>query len=54
MAKKKAVESKSKTVDFSKYIRWFWMLFGGGFLIVILLFLFASWGFLGEMPDHTR
>jgi penicillin-binding protein 1A len=54
MAKKKATPSQSKALDFSKYIRWFWMTFSGGVLAVILLFLLASWGFLGEMPDHTR
>ncbi|WP_308991834.1 transglycosylase domain-containing protein [Mariniflexile litorale] len=41
------------TQDFLKYIRWFWMLFAGGILFVILIFLFASWGLFGEMPDHT-
>jgi penicillin-binding protein 1A len=54
MAKKKTTKSKTETVDFSKYIRWFWMLFTAGILAVVLLFLFASWGFLGEMPDHTK
>lgn len=54
MGKKKATPSKGETLDFSKYIRWFWMTFAGGILAVILLFLLASWGFLGEMPDHTR
>ena len=54
MAKKKATQSKSEALDFSKYIRWFWMLFSGGILAILLLFLFASWGFLGEMPDHTQ
>tara|TARA_R110002049_G_scaffold21057_1_gene77522 strand:+ start:13173 stop:15506 length:2334 start_codon:yes stop_codon:yes gene_type:complete len=39
--------------NFSKYIRWFWMLFLGGFLAVILMFLLASWGVFGELPDHT-
>lgn len=52
MAKKKT--TKAETIDFSKYIRWFWMLFSGGVLAVVLLFLFASWGLLGEMPDHTK
>ncbi|MBP0902808.1 penicillin-binding protein 1A [Mariniflexile gromovii] len=42
-----------ETQDFSKYIRWFWMLFLGGILFAILIFLFASWGLFGEMPDHT-
>ncbi|WP_179009532.1 penicillin-binding protein 1A [Winogradskyella forsetii] len=54
MAKKKTTKSKSETLDFSKYVRWFWMVFLGGILAVVLLFLFASWGFLGEMPDHTK
>ncbi len=40
--------------DFSKYIRWFWKTFIGGILFVILLFLLASWGLFGEMPDHTQ
>lgn len=54
MAKKKITRTKAATLDFSKFIRWFWMLFSGAILAVILLFLFASWGLLGEMPDHTR
>ena len=29
------------------------MLFLGGILFVILIFLCASWGLFGEMPDHT-
>ncbi|MEC3906362.1 transglycosylase domain-containing protein [Tamlana sp. 2201CG12-4] len=39
--------------DFSKYIRWFWILFAVGIVSVLLLFLLASWGAFGEMPDHT-
>ena len=52
MAKKKAGK-KSSTEDFSKYIRWFWRLFVAGILFVVLIFLLASWGAFGEMPDHT-
>lgn len=48
-AKKKAVQ----IADFTRYIRWFWKLFLFGFLGFILLFLLASWGVFGEMPDHT-
>ena len=51
MAKKKTTKSKGETLDFSKYVRWFWMAFLGGILAVVLLFMCASWGFLGEMPD---
>ncbi len=53
MAKKKTSPSKTDTLDFSKYTRWFWITFSGGLVLVLLLFLFASWGLLGEMPDHT-
>lgn len=51
MAKK--VTKKQQSRNFSKYIKGFWMIFGGGFLLVILMFLLASWGLLGEMPDYT-
>ncbi|PIA79073.1 penicillin-binding protein [Gaetbulibacter sp. 4G1] len=54
MAKTKAKKETKNTQDFSKYIRWFWMLFSGGVLAVILIFLTASWGWLGDMPDHTQ
>lgn len=55
MAKKKVAKKTvaEDTLDFSKYIRWFWILFSFGIVSVILLFSFASWGLLGEMPDHT-
>ncbi|MGE5943518.1 MAG: penicillin-binding protein 1A [Flavobacteriales bacterium] len=43
----------TETQDFSKYIRWFWWTFTGGILFVLLIFLLASWGVFGEMPDHT-
>lgn len=45
---------KKEATGFDKYIRWFWILFLGGVLSVVLLFLLASWGALGEMPDHTQ
>ncbi|WP_299098065.1 transglycosylase domain-containing protein [uncultured Winogradskyella sp.] len=54
MAKKKTTSSKSETLDFTKYVRWFWIIFLGGIASVVLLFLLASWGALGEMPDYTR
>ncbi len=47
-------KTKKKALDFSKYIRWFWILFLVGVLIPILVFVLASWGALGEMPDHTQ
>ena len=51
MAKTK--KGKQKAQDFSKYIRWFWILFLAGIMSIVLLFMVASWGFLGELPDHT-
>jgi penicillin-binding protein 1A len=51
MATKKKAD---KTLDFSKYIRWFWILFTAGILAVGLVFKLASWGVFGEMPDHTQ
>ncbi|RAJ17956.1 penicillin-binding protein 1A [Olleya aquimaris] len=49
-----AKTNKSEEAGFEKYVRWFWMLFLGGLLSIVLLFLLASWGVLGEMPDHTQ
>ncbi|WP_458628152.1 penicillin-binding protein 1A [Winogradskyella sp. PC D3.3] len=54
MAKKKTTKSKPNTLDFSKYVRWFWVLFLSGVLAIVFVFLLASWGVLGEMPDYTR
>ncbi|MCB4807364.1 transglycosylase domain-containing protein [Tamlana sp. 62-3] len=51
MAKAKKQETESQ--GFSKYIRWFWWLFLGGIFSVIFIFLLASWGAFGDMPDHT-
>jgi len=48
MAKKKNAKANQ---DFSKYIKWFWKLFAGGILAIILVFLLASWGVFGKMPD---
>ena len=54
MAKKKITQSKTETLDYSKYVRWFWILFLSGIAAIVLLFLLASLGGLGEMPDYTR
>ncbi|WP_418512723.1 penicillin-binding protein 1A [Corallibacter sp.] len=55
---KKAQTKKTKTKtkkeeNFSPYIKWFWKLFLAGIFFVVLLFLLASWGVFGELPDHT-
>src|SRR5690554_235267 len=53
MAKEKKKQSE-KTQDFSSYVRWFWKLFIAGILFVVLVFLLASWGVFGELPDYTQ
>lgn len=37
-----------------KFIKWFWIFFGTGILVVALVFLLASWGALGDMPTFER
>ncbi len=49
----KAKKETAATNNFSKFIRWFWIVFLGGILSIVLIFLLASWGAFGEMPDHT-
>ena len=39
--------------EFSKFIRWFWTLFFLGILLVVSIFVSASIGVFGEMPDYT-
>ncbi|WP_276168556.1 penicillin-binding protein 1A [Zobellia alginiliquefaciens] len=51
MAKK--VVKKKKTNGYFKYIKWFWILFTSGILLVALIFLLASEGLLGiDMPEY--
>ena len=45
---------KTNTNEFSVYIKWFWKIFLLGVGFVVLLFLFASWGLLGEMPSFEK
>lgn len=47
-------KNQTNNQDFSKYIKTFWKLFLFGVIGVILLFLFASWGFFGEMPSFEK
>ncbi len=47
----KAVKKKEKPSYF-KFIKWFWILFGIGVLSIALLFLSASWGWLGPLPTY--
>ncbi|MDN3665095.1 penicillin-binding protein 1A [Algibacter miyuki] len=49
----KAKKQTNTVPDFTKYVRLFWIAFLGGILSIVLIFLLASWGVFGEMPDHT-
>lgn len=46
--------TKKTTTSFSKYVRWFWTLVLGGFGLLVLLFLFASWGVFGPLPTFEE
>ena len=50
MAVKKA--KKKKATGFFRFIKWFWILFAIGILSVTMLFLLASWGAFGPMPQY--
>ena len=45
-----ATKKKKSNNNFFKFIKWFWILFASGIFAIALLFLLASWGFLGELP----
>ncbi len=49
----KQATAKQQQSQVKKYIRIFWMIVGGGFLFLILMFLLASWGVFGSLPDET-
>jgi len=51
MAKKQVKKKQENTTLFKKIIKWFWFVFAGGIAGILLLFLLASWGALGEMPS---
>lgn len=36
------------------YIKWFWIVFGAGIGGIVLVFLLASWGVLGSMPQFAE
>ena len=48
MAKK-----KTSSPNFSKPIRWFWMGFLALLVSAFFVFILASFGLFGSMPDHT-
>lgn len=53
MTKAKTKKNTKKLGDFNIFVRWFWTLFFVGLSSVITIFILATNGVLGEMPDHT-
>ncbi len=53
MAKRKTTKKKTKTDGVKRHIKTFWILFLSGVSLILLMFLFASWGLFGELPDET-
>ncbi len=54
LTKKKRTNIKSSGFSTLKYIKAFWITFASGIFLIVLLFLFASWGFYGEMPKFEE
>jgi len=50
-ATKKPARKKPKD-PVKRYIKIFWMIFGSGVFLLFLLFLLASWGAFGRLPDE--
>lgn len=53
MATKKKNQKKKNPNDVSRHIRTFWKIFGGMILLILFIFLLASWGAFGSLPDET-
>ena len=47
------IKKGKKRPNYSSYIKWFWKLFVLGVLGITSMFLLASVGVFGELPDHT-
>lgn len=53
MATKKETQKKKSPDNTGKHIRTFWKIFGGFILLILFVFLLASWGAFGSLPDET-
>ncbi len=53
MVKRKTKKKPIKKDNQKRHIKTFWMLFFIGISFVALMFLLASWGVFGELPDET-
>ena len=45
-------KDKKKDKGFFVFIKWFWILFSVGILSIAMVFLLASWGAFGDMPEY--
>jgi penicillin-binding protein 1A len=58
MAKKATAAKKKKApktgTSVFKYLNWFWGLFLGGLLAMVLVFLLASWNAFGTLPTFEE
>lgn len=50
---KKTGKKKNNQSDLKRHIRTFWKIFAFGLLLIFLIFMFASWGIFGSLPDET-
>ena len=50
---KKKKTTKKQQQEERKHVRTFWKLFGALLGVVLLVFLLASWGVFGKLPDET-
>lgn len=50
---KKNIAQKKLQDSTKRHIRTFWKIFTGGVFLIFLLFLLASWGVFGSLPDET-
>ena len=53
-AVKKTVRKKTTKNNFFKFVKWFWILFVTGVLVVAFIFFLASQEFFGKMPSYEH
>jgi len=47
-------KKSSENITFKKFTKWVWGLFFGGLVLIILLFIFASFGAFGKLPTFEE
>jgi penicillin-binding protein 1A len=53
MAKATTTKKAKSDSGVRKHIRTFWKIFGGIIALILLVFILASWGVFGSLPDET-